>query len=498
MFPLKKNRRACDRCRAQKLSCKRMAEDSSCIRCSRAQTECYITPGLKKTIQPSISRPSRRNASQTSQSLLPQSQISTFAIHPENSPSLSSGPLSMGIRTSSDYTEDCSPNRNNSQKTIENTIPANSALHHDIPYSGKAANNIYQSDDQIFPGLGCSNFDGILAIDLDIDQLNPVSPDHIPPSPVESLASIANDFDEEVSSLSPLWALSPSIPATFSGLQMLEGGDLSPYDQGTGSEPTKKGANLQSQTTEPRCSSDNGKARSPSSNDWIKTMTELNTKLYLRWDEMHFDEELTEGNPFAIDEIFLLSQNLIDLYNKNRPDISRSSSPLTGQVANDCDILRHFEPKKSEDFTLSESFSSCNKTPRGFPMLQDPASIFLLLSSRLKLLNIYQKLLLRLQSWKASSGTCAQVPSFNAGPFNMALQASPNLRAIFILQFMEHFLFRLRKEPASLESSNNRLPERTGPNPLADVADNALEEVRIKEIEILTTIRKMQRTIQVG
>ncbi|KAK6505464.1 hypothetical protein TWF481_007364 [Arthrobotrys musiformis] len=400
---------------------------------------------------------------------------------------------------SSEYIEETVLSDNHAQNSIGDVDPTRpGSQSHNVPPSGRNVFISYQDDDRIFAALGCPNLGNILAIDVDQPQGSPRPPYLSPLSPVGSPAYFANDFDEENPSTSPLWSLSPSFPTISPELRFLQEESSNPSDQVGTSGSLKKGENARQYENGSRGGLKNTEALSKLSNDWVKTITELHTRLYIHGSELQIDGEPTDGKLLIIDEVFLLSQHLLDIYSQNRPNLCHNGTlPRASPVANNYNV-RSSDSNQPKNFTTSETSSSRKQRPDIFPMLHDPASIFLLISSRLRLLNIYQNLLQRLERWKASSGASAQVPNFNAGPFSIALQASPNLRAIFILQLMEYFLFRLRKEPADIESPGNAFSNGASLITLSNVADTALEEVKIKEVETLTTIRKLQRTIQVG
>jgi len=44
MIRIHKNKRACDRCHAQKLLCRRENDNDPCVRCSTARAVCHISP----------------------------------------------------------------------------------------------------------------------------------------------------------------------------------------------------------------------------------------------------------------------------------------------------------------------------------------------------------------------------------------------------------------------------------------------------------------------
>ncbi|KAK6533659.1 hypothetical protein TWF694_002592 [Orbilia ellipsospora] len=214
--------------------------------------------------------------------------------------------------------------------------------------------------------------------------------------------------------------------------------------------------------------------------DWISIVTELHLKLHNIYCEGTTDCQVPESeggghssfttrpkNEFAVDKIFILSQNLLDLYYQ-----------ICG------------EPSHSGDLLYQRQL-------RAVTILQDPAALLLLFACRLKLMQIYQDLLEKIQSyfcgnsasWDISS---VQVPNFNIGAFS--LQYSPSIKIVVILQIVENFLKRIWEVTTMSKTLAHRLSDDVSTTPLAGVTDATLEAIKKNECEILKTIKGLKQT----
>ncbi|KAK6539083.1 hypothetical protein TWF694_010623 [Orbilia ellipsospora] len=244
------------------------------------------------------------------------------------------------------------------------------------------------------------------------------------------------------------------------------------------------------------------------SSEWINTVTELNARLYTQYKASKSSRNKAKRcgrpgavsgqvaqEPFPVDQTFVLSQQLLDIYNQVRPSTGYGYSFSTRVSTEDTSL----DGRVTKSTGSTRNVNRFEEMPKRFPIPQDSGSLLLLLSCRVRLLYIYQNLLTHIQhniregkpSQPYESPSHGQVHALRMGEFS--LEASPKLQAAITLQAMEYFLGHLQEEgPAETQKIPTK-PSQNSSEILQDhIADITLREIQNIEAETLVAIRRVK------
>ncbi|EPS44338.1 hypothetical protein H072_1679 [Dactylellina haptotyla CBS 200.50] len=500
MFTIQKNRRACDRCHFQKLLCKRDGTDGPCVRCAKGKLACHITPRLKKKRKTSAS--SREKAGSLAESLVKST------IEPIEIDSLEAkGELDIFLVSS---TED-SNSGIRIQEDIDFEGTPGSATDIELPHPGfstKRGSSV-SDDGTVFEALRAEFEKALESPDfstnglfrsgeVQTDQKYTIfSTDPALLTPL-SWGAPADDFQFDISSAFPSPQYSPREVfdlefgrSTLHGYSMDETRDSNTFFEiGECSSPGLAEESLHNKPTL-------WEEKKPSpSREWISTVMELNSHMSEHYeanrnaDMIHQSDpqnptQIAWGRLSCLDETFMLSEKLLEIYNQIQPEFSQIKQHGVCKVSHEWDFFPEIP-----DFSGSEP---TNKTP--LPLLRDPASELLLLSCRIRLLEIYLDLLRFLEDAVQQmslnpSNSPPAIPSFKIGVFPLK-SASLNLQLAVILQIMGHYIARLQKEASIVKQPMGDVRSSKAA-PMMDIADATLSSIKKHEIEALEIIRRIK------
>ncbi|GLA09606.1 hypothetical protein AnigIFM60653_011937 [Aspergillus niger] len=420
-----KIRRACDRCHTQKLRCIRSEHERACVRCARASLVCVFSP------------PTRHRTSPSEAKRLGCSQALNSALHP--------------TRTGSLWSPDSS--------TLLELDPSAAPLH---------------------PGLPCPKPVGML------DPLPAATCD--PFTPVEGFSW------DHLLNTSPPMALGDLIPGELA---------LTTTTFSTSTSPLSPSHPLQtppaSRIAPQRHSSPHEPTSIANRTEWVAELARLNVKLLTHAQQIAHrqpretprrssptsapDHDLDEDRPtFAVDQTFLLSQQLIDL-------LSQQDAP-------------------------SATGAPAQSPPPGPPQLPrtlrslDPASILLVLSCHLRVLESYSQMFAHVQAWQEHGGaslaaTGIGLPALNIGAFSLPA-SSPRLQIAVILQLAEQLLSRLREMVllpdvpalAATRSLCHEMGASHHSTAMHEVVSITLQAISARELGMTKTIAWIKRSLQ--
>ena len=242
---------------------------------------------------------------------------------------------------------------------------------------------------------------------------------------------------------------------------------------------------------------------------WVANVAEVNKGLYKRAEQIPgVDTSNTssqQAKVFAVDQIFLLSQRLIDLLNQVYPRFTNwKSRPSLSSATNPCSLT------SGSDISTAMNPSS---TPAPVIIL-DPGSMLLVLSCHLRLLDIYEKIFFHIERWirdRNSTNPPAAVdihfPDLNIGAFS--LKSSSGLQITLVIQLLEQLLSRLRDMTLLMDTPAAAVAVGMGPkvesgceasaNPFTsidEVGDVALQAVKSRESDTIKNISRVKRLLQ--
>ena len=187
-------------------------------------------------------------------------------------------------------------------------------------------------------------------------------------------------------------------------------------------------------------------------------------------------DERFQANGFPIDEMFQLTRRVAEILDR----CSASSSP----VAKDA-------PAKSRQAVLDGS---------------DPGSSMLVLSTYVRLLDMYQRVFNLVSNELAQTDSEAafrfwKLPDVSVGSF--AVESSPSLQMSLTIQLAEEFLSRLRMATAALESHSSRNGAGGGQNgggggksTFAGVVDVSYQAVKSREESLGKHLAELRAEIE--
>lgn len=234
---------------------------------------------------------------------------------------------------------------------------------------------------------------------------------------------------------------------------------------------------------------------------WVATVAEVNTRLFKRAEQIpgvdNPGQTPHQEKVFAVDQIFLLSQQLIDLLNQVYPCFTN------GQTRT---------PVSSESSPCSlngRDIAPPNPPPPCAPTIKlDPGSMLLVLSCHLRLLEIHEKIFFHIERWirdRNSPNPPADIhfPGLNIGAFS--LNNSSGLQITLVIQLVEQLLGRLRDITLLMDTTAIAMGTKaeTGreasANPftsLSEVGDVALQAVKSRESDTIKNISRVKRLLQ--
>ncbi|OJJ66281.1 hypothetical protein ASPBRDRAFT_138529 [Aspergillus brasiliensis CBS 101740] len=421
-----KIRRACDRCHTQKLRCIRSEHESVCVRCARAGLVCVFSP------------PTRHRRSPSEAKRLGCSQALNSAVHPTRSGAL------------------WSPDSSTLLELDPSATPLPSGL--TGPKPAGILDPLPTATSDPFTPVDGFNWDHLL------NTSPPIALVDLTPG---ELALTTTTFSTSASPLSPIHPLQTS-PASRIPLQ--------PHRSPP--EPTAL----------------------PTRTEWVAELGRLNVTLLTHAQQIAHrqprgtpstssptsatDHDFQEDRPtFAVDQTFLLSQQLIDLL--------------------------------SQQDALAATGAPTQSPPPGPPQLPralrslDPASILLVLSCHLRVLDSYSQMFAHIQAWQehgpSSSlpATGIGLPALNIGAFSLPA-SSPRLQIAVILQLAEQLLGRLREmvllpdvpPPAAARSLCHEMGASHHSTAMHEVVSITLQAISARELGMTKTISWIKRSLQ--
>ncbi|GKZ24846.1 hypothetical protein AbraCBS73388_011855 [Aspergillus brasiliensis] len=420
-----KIRRACDRCHTQKLRCIRSEHESVCVRCARAGLVCVFSP------------PTRHRRSPSEAKRLGCSQALNSAVHPTRSGAL------------------WSPDSSTLLELDPSAAPLPSGL--PAPKPVGMLDPLPTATSDPFTPVDGFNWDHLL------NTSPPIALVDLTPG---ELALTTSTFSTSASPLSPIHPLQTS-PASR----------IPPQPHRSPPEPTAL----------------------PTRTEWVAELGRLNVTLLTHAQQIAHrqprgtpstpsptsatDHDFQEDRPtFAVDQTFLLSQQLIDLL--------------------------------SQQDALAATGAPAQSPPPGPPQLPralrslDPASILLVLSCHLRVLDSYSQMFAHIQAWQEHGGaslaaTGIGLPALNIGAFSLPA-SSPRLQIAVILQLAEQLLGRLREMVllpdvpplAATRSVCHEMGASHHSTAMHEVVSITLQAISARELGMTKTISWIKRALQ--
>ncbi|KAF9878189.1 hypothetical protein CkaCkLH20_04227 [Colletotrichum karsti] len=405
------NRKACDRCHTQKLSCKRVG-DEACERCIRLNTQCKSSPSLRyrkqhqqqptgDVVRRSIPSPKRQRTDDGSHVVQPDLSI------------VKTQPGDSVLRNPGFGDHAVSPD------AMLDIVNFDFGFGQPSLYPNPAPN-------QPLPPPFHGEIDDLMSGDS-------ISHAWSPPHSATSESAFTSPVGPHADSVSQVYLGSPGSykqPPRLGPPQ----DDISPMKR------QRKRAKQRTRqiTLQPAAS---GKA--PSAEEWMPRIININSRLFELSSSLRHHVEPSdcagrssmasspdEGNatmtPFPVDEMFKLSRHFAEILSEMAPVEDASPASETD---------RH-------------------QPARGLDSLADPATCLFILSTYVRLLDMYQKVFscihyqlahlqpaILFQSWK--------LPGVTVGSF--AVDSTPSLQMSLTIQLAEEFLLQMRRAASSLD-----------------------------------------------
>ncbi|KAK1574039.1 uncharacterized protein LY79DRAFT_673182 [Colletotrichum navitas] len=460
-------RKACDRCHRQKLSCKRVG-DEACERCIRLKEECTSSPSLryrKQNQQGSTRDHSRKRVPspkrQRKEGGRPVAHTDLSIVKAQNVASVCSN---TGFRD-------------------DGTVSSDAMLDivdFDFGFGGHSA-GLYQSGpnqqqpvQQAFGG-----------------SMDALIPDHGD--------TIVHSWSPVHSTTSDSAFASPMAPETgFAGRAYL--GSPSPYGHlSTSSElqepaPQRTSKRRIGQRARQIMLQPYAGGHGSSTEEWMPRITEVNSRLFELSSDLPAQMDSSEEHgrssmastpddgssttaPFPIDEMFKLSRHFAD-------------------------ILAEMSPPAEVGSPASDDGSS--QLARRLNSLSDPATCLFVLSTYVRLLDMYQKVFSYIHSELAQleSGKLFQswkLPGVTVGSF--AVDSTPSLQMSLTIQLAEEFLLQMRRATTSLDpalrsdsSSVGRASDAT--SMFSGVVDVSFQALKRQEESLGKELKELRKAME--
>ncbi|KAK2036659.1 hypothetical protein LZ31DRAFT_483110 [Colletotrichum somersetense] len=411
-------RKACDRCHRQKLSCKRVG-DEACERCIRLKEECTSSPSLRY----------RKQHQQGSTRDLARKRVSS----PKRQRKEGSHPLAhtdLSIVKAQNIASVCSSSGFQDDGAVGSDAMLD-MVNFDFNFGGHSA-SLYQ------PGPSQQQQPVQQAFGSSMDALISDHGDTIahPWSPVHSTTSdsaFTSPMAPETGLASRAYLASPSPYGHLSTSSELQ----DPAPQRTSKKRIRQRA--RQIMLQPYAG-----GQGSSAEEWMLRITEVNSRLFelssdlpaqMDSSEEHGrssmastpDDRSSTTAPFPIDEMFKLTRRFAD-------------------------ILAEMSPPADVGSPASDDGSS--QLARRLNSLSDPATCLFVLSTYVRLLDMYQKVFSCIHSELAQleSGKLFQswkLPGVTVGSF--AVDSTPSLQMSLTIQLAEELLLQMRRATASLD-----------------------------------------------
>ncbi|WYZ43341.1 hypothetical protein EsH8_VI_001040 [Colletotrichum jinshuiense] len=404
-------RKACDRCHRQKLSCKRVG-DEACERCIRLKEECTSSPSLRYRKQ--------------------NQHSSTGDVVRRSAPSAKRQRTASGSQVAQPNLSIARPQHGGSvcgsTPFGDNAVVSPDAMLDMVDFDfGFGPSGLYQQSQNQQHHLPQS-FTGAM------EDLMSGHADSIPHcwSPVHSVSS-------DSAFTSPMAAETDRayLESSRAGQPLRSS---KPYDTTPQRRPRKRVKPKTRQIMLRPCAGGQG----PSTEEWMPRITGVNSRLFelssclpLQIDSSEDPSRFSiastpdDGSlrmaPFPIDEMFKVSRHFADL-------------------------LTEISPRMEVASPASDDGNS--HLTRGLNSLSDPATCLFVLSTYVRLLDMYQKVFSCIHSELAQleSGNLFQswkLPGVTVGSF--VVDSTPSLQLSLTIQLAEEFLLQMRRATASLD-----------------------------------------------
>ncbi|GKT66227.1 fungal transcriptional regulatory protein [Colletotrichum tofieldiae] len=409
-------RKACDRCHRQKLSCKRVG-DEACERCIRLKEECTSSPSLRyrKQHQQNSTRDFARKV------VLSPKRQRTESGHSVTHTDLSIvKPQPVGSVCGNTGFED---NGVVSSDTMLDMV--------DFDFSFGHSTGLYQpgpNQQQPVPQTFSGNMDALMS-----DHGDAIAHSWSPVHSTTSDSVFASPMAPETGQASRAYLGSPSSYRQLSRSSKL-------HD----STPQRKSKKRIRQRARQIMLRPYAGGQGSSTEEWMPRITEVNSRLFELSSDLPLQTDSSEEpgrssmvstpddgssttGPFPIDEMFKLSRHFAD-------------------------ILAEMSPQTEVGSPASDDGNS--QLARRLNSLSDPATCLFVLSTYVRLLDMYQKVFSCIHSELAQleSGNLFQswkLPGVTVGSF--AVDSTPSLQMSLTIQLAEEFLLQMRRATASLD-----------------------------------------------
>ncbi|KAL0934587.1 uncharacterized protein CTRU02_211386 [Colletotrichum truncatum] len=456
------NRKACDRCHTQKLSCKRVG-DEACERCVRLKTQCKSSPSLRyrkqhqqrstdDVVRRSIPSPKRQRAN--SGSHVAQPELSIVKTQASDSTSRATG---FG----------------------DHAVSPEAVLDIADFDFGFGQSSLYQPNPTTVQTMPQS-FPGVME---DMMPGDGISHAWSPPHSTTSDSTFTSPVAPHIDPLSQVYLDSPGLyrQSVRSGQSQ---GDVTPPRR------TRKYAKQRTRQIMLRPAAS---GRDSSTEEWMPQIININSRLFELSSSLPHQAEPSEDpgrsvmvssadegsammTPFPVDEMFKLSRHFAEILSEMAP--IEGASPAS-------DNERH-------------------QSARGFDTLADPATCLFILSTYVRLLDMYHRVFSCIhfqlthlqpanlfQSWK--------LPGVTVGSF--AVDSTPSLQMSLTIQLAEEFLLQMRQAASSLDPTQ-RSTSTVGGKALdtssmfSGVVDVSFQALKRQEDGLLQELKDLHKDMQ--
>lgn len=515
---LPRNRRACDRCHTQKLSCKRQGDTESCIRCTRASINCVFSPSKKRGKPDYLDKgPAPKKSSSNDRVTLNTSLVSEGESLLESTEPIKSPKKGLPAMPSA-------TTKRSGFHVISRDVLARCGWAD--PESQRSSSTGPQDNSYL---SNTSGLDMGLMLDNDLDDaliLESSAFEDGSRANAFSISTPAFTFDDSFATSETIFSAgSPDLCSFETPVSSVFDVDNTGSQSSSISSQSVGGENpTNSLKYDVLCSgspidisdwfrdpdwlgnmSDLPlKADQPLDVDmftWMTKLAELNSELFKRAEQMarvNLNEQSLQPDPvFAVDQIFCLSQQLLDLLNQVHPRFTRV-------------------PSRSSTMSSVSSWSSSSTGPSSekhhthSKTSLDPGTILLAISCKVRLLEIYENLFYHVERWISDHDSPNPLldihfPGLNIGAFS--LDSSSGLQVSVVIQLIEQLLGRLHNITLSMDISiatQEILPEsalqdaKSESSTLSEVANVALHALKKRESKTMVETSRIKQLLEVS
>ncbi|KAK1470847.1 hypothetical protein CCUS01_00965 [Colletotrichum cuscutae] len=425
-------RKACDRCHRQKLSCKRVG-DEACERCIRLKEECTSSPSLRYRKQHSQQQQHHHHHNHNHHQYGSTGEVVRRTIPTPKRQRTESGAAQV---TQSDQvivkTQHGGPVCGNTAFG-DNAVVSPEAMLDMVDFDFGFGNSagLYQpsTNQQQLPQTFTGAMDDLMSGHGD-SMTHPWSPVHSATSDSAFTSPMAPQADQ----VGRVYLGSPALQRQSSSRSS------KPHDF----TPPRRARKRVKQRTRQIMLRPYAAGQGPSTGEWMPRITEVNSRLFELSSNLpaHIDSSEEPGRssiastpddgsstsaPFPVDEMFKLSRHFADLLAEMSPPMEAASPASDGGNS----VLA-----------------------KGLNSLSDPATCLFVLSTYVRLLDMYQKVFSCIHSElnQLESGHLFQswkLPGVTVGSF--AVDSAPSLQMSLTIQLAEEFLLQMRRASASLD-----------------------------------------------